>query len=159
MPELVPACRAAASHAETGHHPPLLELQLVAYRFTALADVRYEHRTFVFGGPVLAPITALLSALGNRQRRRAAQEQAAPQWRTLGSVRVRVAPERLLVWHAGAWWSVWLSAVVETHLDEQVHTFDLYFADDAPYRFQGGDVRSLARQLAARLEQARHESA
>lgn len=153
MSELLPARRATVSRREADHDGPPLEFQLVAYRFTTLPEIGYEHRMFVFGGPVFAAVTAALSALGNWWRRREARRMAVPQWRTLGPVRVRVASERLLVWHAGAWWSVWLSAVVEAHLREQLHTLDLHFADDPPYRLCGVEVGRLAGLLGRPVRQ------
>lgn len=140
MPELV----STVGGTPSGEDERAGEFHLVAYRFTSLRDVAYEHRTFVFGGPVLAAVTAVLSAVGNRRRRLEAQKLAAPQWRELGPVRVRVMADRLLVFHLGAWWSVWFCSVVEGRLDPQGRTLELYFADDAPYRLAGSDVRRLA---------------
>lgn len=132
------------------------EFDAVGWRLFGL-DVEYERRMVWFGGPLLMLCTAVGSVLGNRRRRRAAEQLAAQQWRPLGPLRLAVTARRLLVWHAGAWWSVWFDAVVGAQLDS-AEQLDLFFADDAPYRLGGPDVPALA-ALLIELAEEREASA
>ena len=66
-------------------------------------DPSYDHRTLLLGGPVGWLITGGISFARNRHARRAAERAAAPQWRPLGPVTVRVTDRRLLVWWQGEW--------------------------------------------------------
>lgn len=101
------------------------------------AEVTYDRKTLMVGGPLLFVLTGTVSALRNRRVRRAAEAQAAPQWRPLGPLTVLATTDRLLVWHQNAWWSVWYSAIEHATLhDEQLH---LHFHDGAaPYLLAGG---------------------
>lgn len=121
----------------------------MAWRYHALDDLLYERRVLVFGGPIIASITAAASALGNRRRRQEAERAAAPQWRSLGPVVVEVEADRLVVSRNGERGTVWLASVVELRVDEQQAVVDLFFERDVPYRFQGPDVACLAEALAA----------
>lgn len=127
---------------------PFAEVDVTGWRWMALDGVAYERRALLAGGPLLMCTTGILSALGNGRRRREAERIAAPQWRPLGPVRVVATDRRLLVWHLGAWWSVWFDAVSGVHHDLAAHRLDLAFRDDAPYRLEGPSVPLLAVVLA-----------
>jgi hypothetical protein len=124
------------------------ELDMTGWRWLPLDSVEFEQRALLFGGPVLMCATGLASAVGNRRRRREAERAAAPQWRPLGPLRVVVTERRLVVWHGGAWWSVWLDAIRRAHADPAALRLDLVFHRDAPYRLEGSDVPVLAVVLA-----------
>lgn len=123
------------------------EVDATAWRWVALS-VAYEQRALLVGGPLLMCTTGILSAVANGRRRREAERSAAPQWRALGPVRVVATDRRLLVWHLGAWWSVWFDAVSGVHPDLAAHRLDLTFGHDAPYRLEGPAVPLLAVALA-----------
>ncbi len=56
----------------------------------------------------------------------------------------RDTPDRLLIWHDEAWWSVWLGAVVGAAVDGRSCTLDLFFDGEPPYRFAGSHALVLA---------------
>lgn len=111
------------------------------------AEVSYDRRTLMVGGPVLFVLTGAISALRNRTARRAAETRAARQWRRLGLLTVLPTTDRLLVWHQDSWWSVWYSAVRQATCDGS--QLELQFCGDiAPYLFIG-DVGALAGSISA----------
>ena len=118
------------------------------WRYYAI-DVQYEHRTVMFGGPLLLATTGLASLVANRRRRHEAHCLAAPQWRPLGWLRVLVTSCRLLVLRDGAWHSVWYAAVTDVRSTPASVTLDLAFAIDPPYRLVGPGLCSLAPFLVA----------
>ena len=118
------------------------------WRYHAI-DVQYDHRTVMFGGPLLLATTGLASLVANRRRRREAESLAAPQWRPLGWIRVLVTSRRLLVLRHGAWHSVWYAAVTNIRSTPVSVTLDLTFAVDPPYRLVGPGLCSLAPFLVA----------
>lgn len=124
------------------------ELDVAGWRWLHLDGLEYAQHALLVGGPLLMCATGIASAVGNRRRRREAERAAAAQWRPLGPIRVVVTERRLLVWHAGAWWSVWLDAIREMHADPRSLRLDLVFHEDAPYRLEGPDVPVLAVVLA-----------
>jgi hypothetical protein len=105
------------------------------------ADATYERQTLLLGGPIGFAISGLASALGNRRARRNAELAAAPQWRPLGPLEVIATTDRLLVWHDGAWSSVWYSAI--TRVRHTPAWLELQFATDPPYLL-AGDIDGLA---------------
>lgn len=119
------------------------DLQVHGWRYHAL-DVQYEHRTVMFGGPLLFAATGLASLTANRRRRHEAERFAAPQWRPLGPLRVVVTSGRLLVWHQGAWWPVWYSCLAGLRVWSERPSLDLYFESDPPYRLEGPGTASLS---------------
>lgn len=156
MPD--PFCQSRrSSRAREHHHPSSVttsgtknrgEFDLFGWRYYGFDDVVYERRTLLLGGPILMPLTGVVSLLGNRRRRVEAERLAMPQWRPLGPIHVVVTEERLLVWFEGEWSSVWLASVtgVRCHLDG---TLDLYFEADPPFRFSGADCALLTQALTA----------
>lgn len=125
------------------------ELQATGWRYYAVDSVAYERRILLAGGPFLMALTAIVSAVGNHRRRAAAERVAAAQWRPLGPLRIVVTSDRLLVWHQGAWWSVWLAAVTNVCFERAHESLDLYFEGDVPYRLVGPQVPALALLLDA----------
>lgn len=124
------------------------DLSACGWRYYALGEVFYQRRMFLFGGPLLMALTGMASALGNSRRRQAAERAAAPQWRPLGSLRIIVTSERLLVWFDQAWWSVWYSAITDIRSDPANSSLDLLFETDPPYRLVGPHIPALAVVLA-----------
>ena len=110
------------------------------------ADVVYEQRTTIIGGPLLALTTGLLSASDNARRRRIAELEAAPRWQPIGWLNIIATSRRLLVLHQAAWWSVWYSAVTHASHDG-ASALALHFHDDAPYCLVGRDVPLLVRSI------------
>ena len=119
------------------------DITAFGWRFHAI-DVPYEHRTVMFGGPLLFAATAVGSWAFNRRRRREAERYAMPQWRRLGQIRVVVTSTRFLVLHNGGWYPVWYSAIDEVRPLPESGTLDLAFVDDPPYRLAGPGICSLA---------------
>lgn len=115
------------------------EVDVEAWRWLA-ADVVYERRSTLLGGPVVMTVSALASATGNRRRRLAAERAAAPQWRPLGIIRVVVTDRRFLVWHESAWWSLSFDAVVAWEVDAGAPALTLSVREVAPYRVVGPSV-------------------
>lgn len=99
------------------------------------AEVKYERRTLMVGGPVLFALTGIGSAIRNRSVRKAAESQAAARWRPLGPLSVLATTNRLFVLHQGAWWSVWYTAITSAISDDQ--ELRLTFADAPPYLLNG----------------------
>ena len=109
------------------------------------AEVTYDRRTLMVGGPVLFVLTGVASALRNRSARRAAEGEAAPRWRPLGLLTVLPTTDRLFVWYQDSWWSVWYSAIEQaTCRDQQMH---LQFLNAPPYLLVG-DVSPLVNAIA-----------
>jgi hypothetical protein len=127
------------------------DLAVEGWRHYGLEGAVYERRTLLVGGPLLMAVAAIVSVSCNRRRRRAAERLAAPQWRPLGWLRVVVTSERLLVWQAHAWWSVWFGSIVDLHLQPDSSELDVFFADAPPYRLAGRGVAALAIVLAHHL--------
>lgn len=125
--------------------------ELHGWRYEA-TDVAYEHRTLTIGGPFLFVLTGTLSALRNRSARRAAEAQAAAQWRPLGPLTVLATTERLLVWHHDAWCSVWYSAVDDLTCDGS--QLSLTFSGAAPYLL-AGEVSELAAVIESACSRSR----
>lgn len=114
-----------------------------AWRYEAAGLVEYDERTVLVGGPLLMACTAVLSALGNRRRRRAA-ERAAHRWHSLGRVRVVVAGRRLLVCSAS---TVSGGTVARVHAHEAYACADVLFADAPPLRLAGRDLDVIVNAL------------
>lgn len=126
-------------------------VQLNAWRYFPLDTVEYEHRTVLFGGPLLMCLTAAGSALANRRRRQDAERLAAPSWRPLGCVLVTVTSHRLLVCHRGVWWPIWHETIAALHADPAGTYVDLLFAGDPPYRLAGDGAAALASTVGWRI--------
>jgi len=114
------------------------------WRYCA-ADVAYaEPHAVVIGGPLLFGLVAAGSAVARRRARREAEALAAAQWRPLGPLRILATDRRLLVWHEGAWASVWYHAMRELRPDLDADRLDLTFEADPPYSLAGPWVPYLA---------------
>lgn len=125
------------------------------WRFQAM-DVFYEEpRVLPFGGPVLFAAASIGAAAARRRARAEAERLAAPQWRSLGELRVLATDRRLLVWFEGAWASVWYDGIRELHPDLEQHRVTMLFDDDPPYALAGPWVPYLTVILTACLA-ARH---
>ena len=121
------------------------------WRFQAI-DVFYEEpRILAFGGPVLFAAASIGAASARRRARAEAEQLAAPQWRSLGELRVLATERRLLVWFEGAWASVWYDGIRELHPDLEQHRVTMLFDDDPPYALAGPWVPYLTVMLTACL--------
>lgn len=121
------------------------------WRFQAI-DVFYEEpRILAFGGPVLFAAASIGAASARRRARAEAERLAAPQWRSLGELRVLATDTRLLVWFEGAWASVWYDGIRELHPDLEQHRVTMLFDDDPPYALAGPWVPYLTVIVTARL--------
>ncbi|WCO67967.1 hypothetical protein PO878_04420 [Iamia majanohamensis] len=113
------------------------DLPAQGWRFHG-ADVTYAApRVVAIGGPLMFGLTAAGSAVARRRARIAAEGLAAPQWRPLGALRILATDQRLLVWHNGAWASVWYSVVRELRPDLERQRLDMTFESDPPYCLVG----------------------
>ncbi len=113
------------------------DLPAQGWRFHG-ADVTYvAPRVVAIGGPLMFGLVAAGSAVARRRERQAAEALAAPKWRPLGALRILATDRRLLVWHNGAWASVWYSVVREMRPDLAVRRLDMTFEDDPPYCLVG----------------------
>lgn len=107
------------------------------WRFQAMDVVYEEPRILAFGGPVLFAAASIGAASARRRARAEAERLAAPQWRSLGELRVLATDRRLLVWFEGAWASVWYDGIRELHPDLEQHRVTMLFDDDPPYALAG----------------------
>lgn len=112
---------------------------LSAWQYEASSLVEYEERIILVGGPLLMACTAVLSVLGNRRRRRAA-ERSAHRWRSLGSVCVVVTGHRLLVSEAHGSSRAGERTVARFHAHYTHACVDVLFADGPPLRLAGPGV-------------------
>jgi len=125
------------------------------WRFQAM-DVFYEEpRVLAFGGPVLFAAASIAASSARRRARAKAVRLAAPQWRSLGELRVLATDRRLLVWFEGAWASVWYDGIRELHPDLAQYRVTMLFDDDPPYALAGPWVPYLTVIVTACLA-ARH---
>jgi hypothetical protein len=85
------------------------------------------------GGPLMCGFVAA----GRRRAHREAEALAAPQWRSLGALRILATDRRLLVWYDGAWASVWYDAIRELRPALEIGRLDLTFDVDPPYCLAG----------------------
>ncbi len=126
-------------------------LNAVGWRFMAM-DVFYEEpRVIAFGGPLLMATTALAATSARRRARAEAERLAAPQWRSLGGLRILATDRRLLVWFEGAWSSVWYAGIREFHPDVPANRLTMLFDDDPPYALAGPWVPYIVVVLTASL--------
>ena len=110
------------------------------------AEVTYDRKTFMVGGPCSSSLRALsppsATAAPGGLRRPGPRSSGV---RSVSST-VVATTDRLLVWHQNAWWSVWYSAIEQsTCRDRQLH---LRFLDTPPYLLDG-DVSPLANAIAS----------
>lgn len=107
------------------------------WRYHAVDITYMEPRVVALGGPLMFGLAAAVSAVARRRARREAEALAAPQWRPLGALRSLATDRRLLVWHEGAWASVWYDAIRELHPDLEAARLDMTFDNDPPYCLAG----------------------
>lgn len=113
------------------------DLPAEGWRFHG-ADITYAAPHVVaVGGPLMFGIVAAASATARRRARRHAEAMAAAQWRPLGPLRILATDRRLLVWHEGAWASVWYNAICELQPHLEVGRLDMTFENDPPYCLSG----------------------
>lgn len=127
------------------------DLPAFGWRFQAMDVVYDEPRVLAFGGPVLFAAASISAASARRRARAEAERLAAPQWRSLGSLRVLATDRRLLAWFEGAWASVWYDGIRELHPDLANDRVTMLFDDDPPYALTGPWVPYVAVVLTACL--------
>jgi hypothetical protein len=143
------------------HQPPGLMLEsgegalgevVAEYsRFSGMTVPYQQRTTLALGGPVFVTAALVGTAASNAAARRAAERQAAPQWRFEGFPRVILTNRRLLV-HRPAdyqWLSFWHRGLFE--FGPQLRTYSLYlgYPDCAPVMLRGPMVPWLSVALAA----------
>lgn len=117
----------------------VLHADLIAegWRFHG-ADITFSApHAVAIAGPLMFGLVTAGSAAARRRTRREAETLAVPQWRPLGGLRVFATDRRLLVWHEGAWASVWYHAIRAFCPDLEAARLDLTFDDDPPYCLAG----------------------
>jgi len=113
------------------------DLAAEGWRFHG-ADVAYTApHAVAIGGPLMFGLVAAGSAAARRRAHREAEALATAQWRPLGALRILATDRRLLVWHEGAWASVWCHAIREFRPDIEAARLDLTFDEDPPYCLVG----------------------
>lgn len=131
------------------------DLPAQGWRYHAV-DVTYSvPQTVAIGGPLTVALAAATNAAARRRTRREAEFVAAPQWRPLGGLRILATNRRLLVWHDGAWASVWYNAIRELRPTLDVGRLDMTFEDDPPYSLAGPWVPYLSVVLTTALAMQR----
>jgi hypothetical protein len=113
------------------------------------ADVTYDRRHLLLGGPIGMAITGFASVMANRRARRRAEREAAPAWRPLGPLSVIATDLRLFVWHLGDWHSVWYLSIARTGLDAAESSVEIDFFDASPYRLDSDEAGCLFEQVRA----------
>ena len=131
------------------------DIGAVGWRFQAMDVVYEEPRLLALGGPVIFAAASIGTASARRRARAEAERLAAPQWRSLGSLRVLATDRRLLVWFEGAWASVWYDGIRELHPDLTNERVTMLFDDDPPYALAGPWVPYLAVIMTACLANRR----
>ena len=114
------------------------------WRYHAAYVTYSAPRAVAIGGPLMLGLVAAGNAVARRRARREAEARAAPQWRPLGLLRILATDRRLLVWHDGAWASVWYDAIRELQPDFEVGRLKTTFENDPPYCLAGRWVPYLA---------------
>jgi hypothetical protein len=112
------------------------------------ADVGYvNQRLLIFGSTAQLAVSAGMSAIGNRRRRRAAADIAAPQWHILGITHVLLTNQQLLVPLDGELRSFPLGTVMDTL--QTADRLDIHFTDGTALALEGDWTCYLAVALAA----------
>jgi Domain of unknown function (DUF1707) len=119
-------------------------------RFSGM-EVPYRQRsTFALGGPVFVAAALIGTAASNATARRAAERQAAAQWRFEGFPRVILTNRRLLI-HRPAdyqWLSFWHRGLFEFGPELQAYSLYLGYPGCAPVMLRGPMVPWLSVALA-----------
>lgn len=133
----------------------VLHADLAAYgwRFHGIDVIYEEPRVIGIGGPIFFAVTAAAAASARRRARGEAERLAAPQWRTLGHLRILATDRRLLVLYQGSWASVWYAGIRQVLPTMHEQRLQLIFEDDPPYALAGPWVPYLSVVLTAALSQ------
>jgi hypothetical protein len=127
------------------------DLTAYGWRFHGVDVIYEEPRVVGIGGPIFFAVTAAAAASARRRARAEAERLAAPQWRTLGYLRILATDRRLLVLYQGAWASVWYAGIRQMYPAVHEQRLQLIFEDDPPYALAGPWVPYLAVVLTATL--------
>ncbi|BDZ48967.1 hypothetical protein GCM10025867_12080 [Frondihabitans sucicola] len=100
--------------------------------------------TFLLGNPAFILAGLAVTGLANASRRRAAEQQAASQWRDRQRVRVVVSNHRLILFLGGKWLSYHYKAMNAVYPEVTERTLVSGFASIAPLRLSGPDAPILA---------------
>ena len=104
----------------------------------------YVHSTLVMGGPFMMAATGIASAVGNRSRRTAAEQEAMPQWRYCGSTRAVLTSNRLLISWDGQWVSFHLGSILEIQPNPATSSVCLAFEGSPPLSLRGPWIPDLS---------------
>lgn len=127
------------------------DLTAHGWRFHGVDVIYEEPHVIGVGGPFLFAMTAAAAASARRRARAEAERLAAPQWRSLGYLRILATDRRLLVLYQGAWASVWYAGIRQMHPAVYEQRLQLLFEDDSPYALAGPWVPYLTVVLTAVL--------
>lgn len=127
------------------------DLTAHGWRFHGIDVIYEEPRVVALGGPIFFAVTAAAAASARRRARAEAERLAAPQWRTLGHLRILATDQRLLVLYQGAWASVWYAGIRQVLPAMHERRLQLLFEDDSPYALGGSWVPYLSVVLTAAL--------
>jgi hypothetical protein len=130
-------------------------------RFYGMNVPYSQHSTLALGGPVFVAAALIGTAVGNAAARRAAERQAAPQWRFDGFPPLILTNRRLLIRHPGdyQWLSFWHAGLLEFGPEVQAYALYLGYPDCAPVMLRGPMVPWLSVAVATLVyprEQLRH---
>ena len=129
------------------------DLTAYGWRFHGVDVVYEEPRVIGIGGPIFFAVTAAAAASARRRARAEAERLAAPQWRTLGHLRILATDRRLLVLYQASWASVWYAGIRQVLPAVHEQRLQLIFEDDPPYALAGPWVPYLSVVLTAALAQ------
>lgn len=107
-------------------------------QYFGLDSTSYTQSMFIAGGGLgLIGATAALSALGNSNRRKQAEQRAAVQWRQMGMCPTVVTSQRMMACEQGRWLSWWHGQVRQVVPDLTGLNVVLLFDDQRPTSFTG----------------------
>lgn len=129
------------------------DLTAFGWRFHGVDVIYEEPRVAGIGGPIFFAVTAAAAVSARRRARAEAERLAAPQWRTLGHLRILVTDQRLLVLYQCSWASVWYAGIRQVLPAMHEQRLQLIFEDDPPYALVGPWVPHLSVVLTAALAQ------
>lgn len=108
-------------------------------------DATYQRAGgLLLGSPAFLLAGLAVTGLANAQRRRAAEQQAATQWRDRQPTRVVVTNHRLVCLLGGQWLSYHYSAMNAVYPEVAARTLVCGFASIPPLRLSGADAPILA---------------
>lgn len=140
MPATIPLWEVVPEDGEVFFY----ELDAVYDRYYG-RDATYQRANgFLLGSPVFILAGLAYTGLTNVSRRRAAEQEAASQWRDRQPTRVVVTNHRLVCLLGGQWLSYHYAAMNAVYPEAEARTLVCGFANIAPLRLSGPDAPILA---------------